>query len=198
LDYNAESLVFPRNIFHAPKLRTAASLAAALPDHARVLDAGCSTGYVSQGLAPRLLLIGVDIEDEAVAFCRSRRQGEFIQARLETLPFPDNHFPLILFTNTIEHLEDPHPALAELARVLQPQGRILITTENCANLFWLLLEQTWYRVFGGPCKPYLHEVHPQRYTPTLLREHLSAHFQIERMTKAVLGMELLVVAGKKK
>jgi len=197
LEYNAESLTFPRNIFHAPKLRTTAILAAGLPEGSRVLDAGCSTGYVSQAIEPRLKLTGVDIEEEAVKFCRAKRRGEFIQARLEALPFPDNTFSLILFTNTIEHLEDPHPALAELARVLAPDGRIFVTTENCANWFWLLLEQTWYRVFGGPCKPYMREVHPQRYTPKMLNEHLSRHFRVASLTKAVLGMELLAIGQKK-
>ena len=196
LQYNAESLSFPRNIFHQPKLETTAALSAALPDGARVLDAGCSTGYVSWGLAPRLQLTGIDIEVEAVVFCHARRQGEFLRADLSALPFRDDTFDLILFTNTIEHLEDPHPILAELARVLKPAGKILVTTENCANVFWLLLEQTWYRVFGGPCKPYRHDVHPQRYTPESLRRDVSQHLPVASLLEAMLGMELILIAGK--
>ncbi len=197
LQYNAESLTFPRNVFHQPKLRAVKTLAAALPDGARVLDAGCSTGYVSQGLHPRLRLTGVDIEKEAVEFCRAHRQGEFQEADLSALPFETNTFDLILFTNTIEHLEDPHPILKELARVLKPGGKIVVTTENCANVFWLILEQTWYRVFGGPCKPYMHEVHPQRYTPKLLRAHMSEHLPVVSLVKAMLGMELVLIAEKR-
>ncbi|MCK5243251.1 class I SAM-dependent methyltransferase [bacterium] len=198
LDYNAKSLTFPRNVFHAPKLKKAAELAAVLPDLARVLDAGCGSGYVSDGLAPRLQLMGVDIEDAAIAFCKEHRKGEFLKADLTKLPFSENTFDLILFTNTIEHLEDPQPVLSELARVLKPRGRLLVTTENCANLFWVFLEHTWYRVFGGPCKPYLREVHPQRYTPCLLKEHLSQHLTVARIHHAVLGMELIAVATKEK
>jgi SAM-dependent methyltransferase len=196
LQYNAESMTFPRNVFHQPKLKAVKQLAAALPDGARVLDAGCSTGYVSSGLYPRLKLTGVDIEKEAVAFCRARRQGEFIEADLSKLPFSGQAFDLILFTNTIEHLEDPHPILNELTRVLKPGGKMLITTENCANVFWLILEQTWYRVFGGPCKPYMHEVHPQRYTPKLLRRHVDAHLPVVSLQRAMLGMELVLIAEK--
>jgi SAM-dependent methyltransferase len=197
LQYNAESLTFPRNVFHQPKLKAARDLAAALPDKARVLDAGCSTGYVSRGLSPRLRLTGVDIEKEAVEFCRTHREGEFLEADLTALPFAPDTFDLILFTNTIEHLENPHPILGELIRVLKPGGKILITTENCANLFWLILEQTWYRIFGGPCKPYMREVHPQRYTPALLREHVGGHVPIATLTRAMLGMELVLIAEKK-
>lgn len=198
LEYNRTSLTFPRNIFHAPKLRTAAALASGLPDNSRVLDAGCGAGWVSDGLEPRLKLTGVDLEPEAIAFCQAHRRGTFLQARLEALPFPDGHFDLVLFTNTIEHLIDPYPALAELARVLKPGAQMFVTTENCANLFWLVLEQTWYRVFGGPCKPYRREVHPQRYTPALLRAHLSRGLKVVSLTQAVLGMELLALAEKPK
>jgi len=196
LEYNANSLTFPRNIFHAPKLKIAAALAAELPNGARVLDAGCGSGYVSQQLAPRLKVVGVDIEAEAVAFCQKHCAGEYLQADLSNLPFPDNTFALGFFTNTIEHLEDPHPILSELARVLKPGGKLLVTTENCANLFWIVLEHTWYRIWGGPCKPYLREVHPQRYTPRLLKEHLQQHFVLEQLNQAVLGMELIAIVKK--
>ncbi|MBN1595498.1 class I SAM-dependent methyltransferase [candidate division FCPU426 bacterium] len=198
LEYNAKSLSFPRNLFHAPKLKAAGRLAAALPAGARVLDAGCGSGYVSNGLASRLELVGVDIEEEAVAFCRQHRQGTFIRADLQKLPFDPDTFDLILFTNTIEHLYDPHPVLAELARILKPGGKLLVSTENCANVGWILLEQTWYRFFGGPCKPYLSAVHPQRYTAGLLQAHLDSHFTVEQIDKAVGGMELIAVACKTK
>lgn len=198
MDYVAKGLTFPRNIFNSPKIKIAANLALKLTKGAVVLDAGCGAGYVSEGMAPRVKLIGVDIEKEAVEFCQKNRKGKFLQADLESLPFKNNYFDLIIFTNTIEHLENPHPILSELTRVLKPGGKLYVTTENCNNFFWLLLEQTWFRFFGGPCKPYLCQVHPQRYTPKMLQDHLSQHLKVESMVKAILGMELLAVAKKKK
>jgi 2-polyprenyl-3-methyl-5-hydroxy-6-metoxy-1,4-benzoquinol methylase len=196
LEYNAQSLSFPRNIFHAPKFEWAKRLAESLPGRSRVLDAGCGAGLVSAPLTAEHQVTGVDIEDEAIAYCRKSYPGTYLIAPLQQLPFPDEHFDLIFFTNTIEHLAEPSPILGELQRVLALQGKMLVTTENCANLFWLFLEQTWYRFFGGPCKPYQKEVHPQRYTPQLLRDHLQPYFNIERMEERVLGMELVVIAKK--
>jgi ubiquinone/menaquinone biosynthesis C-methylase UbiE len=196
LEYNTRSLTFPRNIFHAPKMKSAATLAAALSPGAHVLDAGCGAGYVSAEFSPQLKLIGVDIETEAIDFCKKNRQGKFLVAPLENLPFDKNTFDLILFTNAIEHLENPHPALAELTRVLKPGGKILVTTENCANVFWILLEHTWYRFFGGPCKPYRRDVHPQRYTRRKLRADLEKHLRVDTLDAAVLGMELLAIGVK--
>ncbi len=197
LEYNLNSTRFPRNIFHGPKLRRSAALAADLPDGAKVLDAGCASGYVSEGMAPRLDLTGVDMECEAVTFCRAHRVGRFLQADLRDLPFPSEFFDLVIFTNTIEHLESPRPVLRELSRVLKQRGKMLVTTENCANLFWLVLEQTWYRFFGGPCKPYLRDVHPQRYTRARLGGDIAHVFDIISIEKAVFGMELIAVARKK-
>ncbi len=196
MEYVSGGLTFPRNIFNAPKLKMAAYLASKLPDKAKVLDAGCGAGYVSDGLAGRLELTGIDIEKAAIDFCKKHRKGKFLVANLEKLPFRKDYFDLIIFTNTIEHLEDPGITLSELKRVLKPNGKLFVTTENCSNIFWLILEQTWYRVFGGPCKPFLHEVHPQRYTPSLLRKHLSDYFKIEKISTAILGMEFLAVVKK--
>jgi ubiquinone/menaquinone biosynthesis C-methylase UbiE len=194
--YNQKSLTFPRNIFHSPKLRATKALAKELPDESFVLDAGCGAGYVSVGLAPRLNLIGVDIEKEAIQFCQKNRKGKFLQANLSKLPFQDNTFELIIFTNTIEHLEYPEEVLKELRRVLKPGGKLLVSTENCSSLLWVILENTWYRFFGGPCKPFLKEVHPQRYTPKSLENQLEKFFKIVSFKKAIFDMELLVVGEK--
>lgn len=196
MDYVANGLTFPRNIFNSPKVKTAAFLASQLPDNHHVLDAGCGSGYVSEGMAARLNLTGVDIEQASVDFCRKNRKGKFVQSNLEALPFKDSTFDLIIFTNTIEHLEDPFPVLKELKRVLKPKSKIFVTTENCDNFFWVMLEHTWYRFFGGPCKPFLKEVHPQRYTPKMLEEHLSKYFVVESLRQKILGMELLAVGSK--
>src|SRR5437762_14053093 len=80
--YNAKSLTFPRNLFHSPKLRITKELASQLPDGASVLDAGCGAGYVSQGLSTKLKLTGVDIEKEAIEFCKVTRRGRFLRADL--------------------------------------------------------------------------------------------------------------------
>jgi SAM-dependent methyltransferase len=49
----------------------------------------------------------------------------------EPLPFPDGSFDVVLFTETIEHLRlNPLHALREIARVLRPGGRMILSTNN--------------------------------------------------------------------
>jgi SAM-dependent methyltransferase len=93
----------------------------------RILDAGCGTGrnlvdYARLGPAE-----GVDASPEAVAFCHRRGLTEVRESPLETLPFPDGRFDLIVATDVIEHLDDDRRALAELRRVAAPGGRLVLT-----------------------------------------------------------------------
>lgn len=44
------------------------------------------------------------------------------------LPFPSASFALVLCTEVLEHLRDPRAAVLEMARVLAPGGRLLLTT----------------------------------------------------------------------
>jgi SAM-dependent methyltransferase len=93
----------------------------------RILDAGCGTGrnlveFQSLGDAR-----GIDSSPEAIDFCRRRGVGGAIEARLESLPFEDGAFDLILATDVLEHVEDDLVVLRELRRVAAPGGHLLAT-----------------------------------------------------------------------
>lgn len=52
------------------------------------------------------------------------------------LPYPDNHFDAVIFSEVIEHLNiNPLPVLQEINRILKPDGIVYITTPNQVNLF---------------------------------------------------------------
>ena len=101
----------------------------------RVLDVGCGTGddvidyaaYVgSNGSA-----VGVDLSsamvDEARARARRRRAAaEFVEADAQSLPFPDACFDACVSDRMLQHVHDPARAVAEMARVLVPGGRIVV------------------------------------------------------------------------
>ncbi|WP_461161660.1 class I SAM-dependent methyltransferase [Simplicispira piscis] len=53
------------------------------------------------------------------------------------LPFPDNSLDLVLLPHALELSHDPHTALREVARVLVPEGRVVITGLNPASLWGL-------------------------------------------------------------
>jgi ubiquinone/menaquinone biosynthesis C-methylase UbiE len=98
-----------------------------------VLDAGGGAGDLSRTLAGRarqfvvadltgaLRDVGRDAAEAAGA-----RNVLFVRAALEDLPFPDRSFDAVLCRFVVHHLADAAPALAELARVCRPAGRVVI------------------------------------------------------------------------
>ena len=64
-------------------------------------------------------------------------------ADLTRLPFADGSFDCITCSYVLEHLPDPQPGLAEIARVLAKGGRMfLLTSED--NLSGALTSRLWY------------------------------------------------------
>ncbi|HYD99540.1 MAG TPA: methyltransferase domain-containing protein [Alphaproteobacteria bacterium] len=49
-----------------------------------------------------------------------------VQADLTDLPFPAGRFDLVITSHTLEHVPDDRRAMAELARVLRPGGRMVV------------------------------------------------------------------------
>lgn len=58
----------------------------------------------------------------------------------EALPFPVQSLDLVLLPHTLERAVDPHLALAEVARVLRPEGRVVIVGLNPTSA-WALRQR---------------------------------------------------------
>ena len=122
-----------RTIFE-PVQRTVLTLAAQeVPQPAAILDVGCGTGrllQLAEGQFPSAKLVGVDAAAEMVRqAAASTTPGSairFQQATAEELPFPNSQFDLIFSTLTFHHWRDQGKGIAEVARVLAPNGRWLL------------------------------------------------------------------------
>jgi len=98
------------------------------------LDLGCRDGYWSRKLNEKgYQVVAADLEP---CYAPARQ----IDAN-EPLPFSDESFDVVWFSEVIEHLRRPDAATAELKRVLRPGGRLFVTTPN--KQFWVysLLEK---------------------------------------------------------
>jgi 2-polyprenyl-3-methyl-5-hydroxy-6-metoxy-1,4-benzoquinol methylase len=114
-------------------------LAAAAPRS--VLDVGCGEGVLTErwarALAPRPVT-GIDLPDpklQAHWGLRSEPNLEFCSGRAQSLPFGDDEVDLAAAIETLEHVEEPEPALAEMARVA---GRHLLVSVPREPLWRLL------------------------------------------------------------
>lgn len=95
----------------------------------RVLDLGCGIGHSYDLLAPRET-VGVDIDPGAL----SGQERETVVADMRQLPFDDASFPSALSVQSLEHVPDPERVLAEVARVLEPDGVAVFVTPNRLTL----------------------------------------------------------------
>ena len=116
-------------VFAAPQLDRLRSLLD-LPAAGSVLDVGGGTGRIAQAL--RGLADEVVVVDESAAMLQQARLKGLttVQGRAETLPFADGAFARILVVDAFHHLQDQQRAAAELLRVLDPSGRLLIEEPN--------------------------------------------------------------------
>lgn len=139
----------------------------------RVLDVACGEGYGSALLARVARSVtGVDVAEAAIAHARAAYAGQ-ANLRFETgsaaeLALPDGSVDLAVSFETIEHLpRDLQPRmLAEIARVLGPDGVLLLSAPNPVE----------YSQARGYRNPY-HEHEPSREELAAL---LAAHFPAQR------------------
>jgi len=119
----------------------------------RILEIGCGRGGFSCWLAgrprPPRDLVAADFSETAVAKGRefARRKGldniTWRVADIQQLPFADDTFDTVISCETIEHVPDPARAVRELARVLKPGGRLLLTTPNYCSTQGLYRAYLW-------------------------------------------------------
>jgi len=103
----------------------------------RVLEAGCGTGLLLQGLKRHAReAVGVDLSAGMIA--RAADRGLCVaQASVTDLPFPDASFDVVCSFKVLAHVPPIDAALAELARVTRPGGRLVLEFYNPWSLRYL-------------------------------------------------------------
>jgi 2-polyprenyl-3-methyl-5-hydroxy-6-metoxy-1,4-benzoquinol methylase len=112
------------------------------PAAASILEVGCGAGLLSVELARR----GLDVEatdpvEAMLEQARQRAAGQempgrvrFSLADVHALGFADETFQLIVVLGVLPWIDRPEAALAEIARVLAPGGRLIVSINNRAPL----------------------------------------------------------------
>ncbi len=136
----------------------------------RILDVGCGTGANVLMLSQFGDAEGVDISEDALAFCRERGLDKVKLGPAEGLPYQDATFDLVTALDVVEHMDDDLAGLSEMRRVLRPGGRVLLFVPTFMFL-WGLQDDVSH--------------HRRRYRlPELERVLEQAGFEIERTTYA--------------
>jgi SAM-dependent methyltransferase len=131
--------VWPRGVDNAFMLDRQAAVAVhwtAAGADGPVLEIGSAEGHNVCELAKRgLSVIALEPSSEMVARAAMNAVNAGVRVALvrgiaERLPFGDRHFGRVLCESALDHIADPPRAIAEMARVLRPDGRLLIGFVN--------------------------------------------------------------------
>jgi 2-polyprenyl-3-methyl-5-hydroxy-6-metoxy-1,4-benzoquinol methylase len=101
----------------------------------RVLDVGCSTGYLARRLVERgSTVVGIELDEEAAEKARAVCELVLV-GDVETMDLPAElgSFDAVVGGDIIEHLRHPAGFLQRLRPLLRPGGRRVLTTPNVAN-----------------------------------------------------------------
>lgn len=101
----------------------------------RVLDIACGEGYGSALLADHAHHVtGVDISELAISHARdaygARRNLVFLEGSATAIPLEDASFDIVVSFETVEHLMEQEAMLAEIRRVLAPDGVLVLSSPN--------------------------------------------------------------------
>jgi ubiquinone/menaquinone biosynthesis C-methylase UbiE len=94
-----------------------------------LLDAGCGR-YLNfcKEFSSIAQTFGIDLD--STLDTQNRCQPFGMRGDLSYLPFPSNHFDMVICRSVVEHLADPVKVFAEFERVLRPSGIVVIVTPN--------------------------------------------------------------------
>lgn len=110
-----------------------------------ILDVGCGLGYFLNVLARRGLKgYGLDYSFKSLTLARRMTSGFLCQGDASMLPFRDNSFDKIIFTDVIEHVADDRGTLQEIVRVARDGALIALVTPGTRGV---LASTQWRKLF---------------------------------------------------
>jgi SAM-dependent methyltransferase len=120
----------------------------------RLLDVGCAAGFFLVEAQAGFRVRGVELSEFASRFARDEFGLDVVTGTLHEAAFDKASFDLVTLWDVIEHVPDPAAVLSEVARVLAPDGRAVLTTGDIGSAYarsrgadWHLMTPPWHLYF---------------------------------------------------
>jgi 2-polyprenyl-3-methyl-5-hydroxy-6-metoxy-1,4-benzoquinol methylase len=110
-----------------------------------ILDVGCGSATLL-GLLKRqeFRVRGVDSSAEAAKIAKVENGVDVAVGSLEEAHFPDQSFDVVTLFHVMEHVTNPRGVLAEVARVLKPNGVLVLQVPNIESWQFKIFGAKWY------------------------------------------------------
>ena len=117
-----------------------------LPQGSLVLDVAAGTGAITRLIEARGFdVIALDQSPEMLQAAK-QRGATTVQARAESLPFPDESFDGLTFSYLLRYVTDPRSCMEELVRVVRPGGMIAMVEFGRPRRLWAAPWKLYTRV----------------------------------------------------
>ena len=120
-----------RSGFYGDEVRDAVLAAARLLPENTVLDVGAGTGFLTEGAAKiARKVIALDFSETMLSEARSKLGGrnvEFKIGNVEKITLPNASIDAVIGNMVLHHCQSPEAAVKEMARVLVPAGRLVLS-----------------------------------------------------------------------
>ena len=115
-----------------------------------VLDVATGTGNTALAFARHVSKVtGIDMSEKMLEQAKIRAQAEqilnaeFLEGEAENTPFPDSSFTIVTSRHAPHHFLDVPKFLSEVARVLKPSGRFVMSDQIVIDA----IDQDWVNTF---------------------------------------------------
>ncbi|HEY8514153.1 MAG TPA: bifunctional glycosyltransferase/class I SAM-dependent methyltransferase [Candidatus Binatia bacterium] len=142
----------------------------------RLLDVGAGYGYLADAAQGRFAERWV-VEISEAAARQVSSAHRVVVGSIESVDLPQRYFDVVSLQDCLEHLPEPHAALAKIRRLLRPGGALFAVTPNVRSWLARLQRDDWVSLKFPE--------HVILYSRETLRRALEKHgFRIETMTPA--------------
>jgi len=166
----------PVRLLERQRVRKVIDLLGATPDHS-VLEVGCGAGNVLEQVSGRRT--GIDLSPFLLQKARQRLGGDATieEMNAESLTFPDEAFDRVYCSEVLEHVLHPSRVIAEIRRVLKPNGVAVVSVPNEG-----LINAIKRRVFSVPGATWLLE----RRSGYAMPQHMEDEWHLHEMDEPTL------------
>jgi SAM-dependent methyltransferase len=129
----------------------------------RMVDIGCGTGEFLLGMrAAGWQVEGVEMSRAAAESARRLHGLDIFGGTLCDARLPEAAFDYVRLNHSFEHMTDPIQVLAEIRRIIKPNGRLFIGVPNGASLAARMFGRYWWNL-GPPVHPFTYNIASLRY-----------------------------------
>ena len=166
--------------------------------NAKILDLCCGTGHLVNDLSKLGDYTGLDFAPAMVDYCKQTYPKEkFVLADAEKMPFKDSSLDCVVCFWSFHHILYPEKAMDEIARVLKPDGFVIIATFKDVDL-------NFAAKLGDKISNHYWGFTTERYSKKQMKKLMQRfkNFKLEVYPKGIsllnaMGIRFLIASGRK-